>query len=223
MNKSTSPNRPRNPLIVALYLAPTVILLLAIAMLWRNHTEATDRVQQLTVQNSKLQQELTTAKAEINDLNSGDSSKETRERLSTMRTNRTSLPVNPVKEEVETLFLQEATVQQTSAGLAVHLEFNVGEGLNLPEDITLVVRVPGNSSSKIVSLHPASAANEASAEGIVNATGSLGIIQCSPSELNTLAFALTVTEPVKATIRGSEGIIDFEIDIAPDGCTVRKL
>jgi hypothetical protein len=49
------------------------------------------------------------------------------------------------------------------------------------------------------------------------------MIQYRPGGPDSLKFDLTVSAPVKATVRGSDGILDFEIDITPDGCSVSKL
>jgi hypothetical protein len=218
MNKSTISDRPRRSVSVVLFLASTVLLLLAATYLWRAHMESKDQLNELSVQNSRLQEELAAAKAEIDDLSSGDSSRSTRERLAELRE---STPIPPPKEAVETLFLKDPTVQQTDAGLKVALEFQLGEGIDLPEQITLVVRIPSSSAARIHSFDAAS--SDLGSGSIVNASGKLAMIQCTPSELGGLAFDLTVTEPVKAQVRGSDGILDFELEITPNGCTVRKL
>ncbi len=218
MNESSTPNRSRNPLIIGLSLAPALILLVVAVKLWSNHTETKEQLGQLSVQNRQLQQALAAAQAEISNLNSGDSSPAASERLTKARQERTTAPV---VAEVETLFLQTPTVEQTSKGLDVLLEFVPGENISLPDNLTLVARVPASPTARILAVKPLSKDGDVS--GIVNPAGTLGLIECSPSALNTLSFRLTVSEPVTATVRGSEGIIDFEIDITPEGCTVRKL
>ncbi len=220
MNKSTISNRPLNPAVLILSLALIVSLLIVAAFLWRAHEESKDLLNELSVQNSRLQQELAIAKQEISNLNSGDSSPVVRERLASIRENRAPQPVD---EEVESLVLQTPTVRQTPAGLVVHFEFKPSDGIELPKDIILAVRVPMSSSSRLLALAPVSETENANIRSVINPAGYIGFIQGAPADLGTLAFEFTVSEPVKATVSGSEGIIDYEFDITPDGCTVRKL
>jgi len=219
MNKSSISNRPRNLPAMTLFLVLTVILLIVAAYLWHSHTASKDQLQLLSVQNSRLQEELATARKEIDNLNSGDSSAATRERLAAARA--TAKPSTP-KVEIETLFLQTPTVEQTAEGLAVRLAFKPGDDVELPDKTSLVVRVPGGGA-RILSFKPVSEPDYSSIMFVVNAKGDLGMIEGSPSELGALEYELVVSGPVKATVRGSEGIIDFELDITPDSCTVRKL
>ena len=215
MNPDTSKNCSRSPLSLIALAAPTVVLLAILLAVWSNHTKTKDQLNQLDVQNSELEKQLAAAQAAIQQLNSGDSSAATRDRLAQQREAR--IAPEPI-EEKETLLLQKPTVEQVPDALLVHLHYIPDSGIELPDSVTLVVRIPGGTTSRILSLESNSAA-----EAIVNATGNLGMVECTPSEQNSLDFELKVSEPVTATVRGSEGIIDFEMDIAPDGCTVRKL
>lgn len=221
MNRNvTTPSPSPKPRLKWIPYLLAAILFLALFILWQELASTRQSLTELQEQKSTLSGELKTAKAELDQLNSGDSSIQTRERLAATRSVQAT---DPVKEETETLFLQEPSVEKTTDGLTVRFGFEPDKNIELPPSITLVVRVPGNSNSKILSLKVAGGSGSAGVSPIVNATGNLGMIEGTPAELGTLSFELTVTAPVKAIIRGSEGIIDFEIDIAPDACTVRKL
>jgi len=219
MNEAIISKHPRTPAIL-LYLASVTVLLIISSILWYLHTQSKDQLQALYVQNSRLQQELDAAKREISNLSSGDSSQATRERLSGARRDQAPAPAHA---EAETFFLQTPTVRKTADGLAVRLAFNPGSGIDLPEEITLVVRVPAGGASKIISLKPVSETGDIGVGSIVNAGGNLALLQGSTADLGGLILDLTVSEPGTATVRGSEGIIDFELDITPEACNVRKL
>jgi hypothetical protein len=124
-------------------------------------------------------------------------------------------------EEPETLLLQPPTVTANSDGtLTARFRFEPIEGVELPEQLTVVVRAPG---AQIIAFKPVAEPAFSSIVCVVNAKGNLGMIEGSPADLSGLEFELTVSEPVTATVRGSDGIRDFELDITPAGCTVRKL
>lgn len=195
------------------------LLLLALLLLWRELVHTRENLAEVLKQNNALAGDLKSINAELVQLKSGDSSIETRERLAAAREAKAA---EPIKEEMETLLLQAPTVEQTADGLTVRFGFEPDENIELPSSITLVVRVPDSSNSRIVALK-AAGTGASNVVPIVNAKGILAIIEGSPAELDALSFELTVTAPVKATVRGSEGIIDFEMDITPDACTVREL
>lgn len=220
MNESTISNRPRTLLANILSLFLTVILLIVAAFLWRSQTESKDQLEALSVQNSRLQENLEAARKEIDNLSSGDSSIATRERL---EANSRSATPKPVMEETETLFLQTPTVEQTSEGLVVRFGFEPEPDADLPESITLVVRVPRSSGSKIAAFKAATAREGANITSVISPNQDLCLIEGSPEALGSLSFELIVTEPVTAIIRGSEGILDFEMDITPQELNLRQL
>jgi hypothetical protein len=205
-------------------LIATGAMFLIVILLWRDLSQTKKLQHELTMRNEQLGQELASVKSELKSTHdeldffkTGDFGKTTKERSADV------VPAKPVAvEEKETLFLQNPTVSETASGLVVHLQFNPAD-TELPGNITLVARVPGDSDAKIVSLKPTSDAGYSTVECIVDAKGKLGMIEGSPTDLKALAFALTVSAPVKATVRGSEGIKDFELDITAAGCTVRQL
>lgn len=219
MNHDTS-NCPRNLLIATLALIFSTGLLVIGLMAWKSHQTKNDKLDRLEAQNRKLEQDLNAAILEIRMMNSGDSSETARQNLDTARQVRTPVPAEP---EIETLILQTPSVQETPDGLQARLVFETGEEHTLPEDLTLVVRVPSSSTARILSFSPESVPDGARVDVILNTTGKLAYIQCTPADLDALAFLLKVTEPITATVRGSEGIHDFEVDIAPGESTFRKL
>ena len=214
-----APSPSPNPRLAWIQFLLMALLLLALYLLWRELTHTRKSLAEVLDKNSALAENLKSTNAELVQLKSGDSSIETRERLEAVRNAKAE---EPIKEEMETLLLQAPTVEQTADGLTVRFGFEPDENIELPSSITLVVRVPDSSSSRIVALK-ATGTGASNVVPIVNAKGILAIIEGSPAELDTLSFELTVTAPVKATFRGSEGIIDFEMDITPDACSVRKL
>lgn len=216
---SNNPSPSPKPHLAWIQYLLMALLLLALLLLWRELTDTRKNLAEILEQKSTLVGTLKSANAELLQLKSGDSSIQTRERLEVAREAKAA---EPEKEEMETLSLRTPTVEKTTDGLAVRFGFEPDENTELPSSITLVVRVPDSSSSRIVALK-ATGTGASRVVPIVNAMGILAIIEGSPAELNTLSFELTVTAPVKATVRGSEGIIDFEMDITPDACTVRKL
>lgn len=215
-NRTTSPK----PVSSTINLAIAFLLLAALAVLWTSRTRTRDRLEQLSVEKNQLEQQLADARRQIEDFNSGDSSAQTRERLAAARKTRVA---EPVQEEIETLFLQPPTVEKTADGLTVRLGFQPGENVELPPSMTLVVRIPDGSSAKIISLKTVGADDRPDVSYVVNSTGTLGLIDGLPLGQGAPSFELTVTAPVKATIRGSKGVADFELDIADGECTVRKL
>jgi hypothetical protein len=218
MNQHIDTRSPK-PRLVRIQYVLAALLLLGLLLLWRELANTRKSLAEVLEQKSELAGDLRSTKVQLDQVKSGDSSPQTRERLEAARNTKA---VETIKEETETLLLQAPTVEQTADGLTVRFGFEPDENIELPPSITLVVRVPGSSNSRIVALKAVGTGGSKVAP-IVNATGNLGILEGSPAELDTLSFELTVTAPVKATVRGSEGIIDFELDITPNACTVRKL
>lgn len=218
MNQKSKTETSLHPFNAFAIVFAAAFLVIAAFFMNKQQSKLQTQLDALTARNSALQDQLDQAQAQIEDFKTGDSTQETKDRMAARRAN----PVKkPAEAEIETLFLQEPTVEQIDGGLLVHLQFDVGTDVELPDQITLVVRIPPSGTARIQSLNAAD--TESGIGSIVNDSGSLGMIQCSPAKVNPLTFDLIVTQPVKALVRGSEGIIDFEIDITPDGCTVRKM
>lgn len=216
-NQTSPTNKPRLPIFHYLTMAAALI---GVFLLWRQQDNSQKQIKALVLQNASLQQKLKKSQVHIADLTSGEPSANAMKQKLAARA-ATRKPVVP--EEKETLTLQPPTVMQTDAGLAVHFAFKPTEGAELPSRITLVVRVPGTTDAKITSLKPTAKSNEPNVECVVNASGKLAMIEGAPSDLKSLSFELVVSAPVKAMVRGSKGIKDFELNIAPDGCSVQPL
>jgi hypothetical protein len=204
-------------------LVATTAMFLIVVFLWRDQSRMKADALKLAEQNARLQQSMATTEAalkstqsELDFFKTGDFRKPAQEQVIQHK----PVASEPV-EEMETLFLQPPTVSQTEDGLVARFEFKpVAE---LPDQITLVVRVPENAGAKILKLVPAQHSPDTDVVCIVNLSGTLGMIEGTPEDLKSLAFELTVSAPVKARVRGSEGILDFELDITTDGCTAQQL
>ncbi|MCF7863621.1 MAG: hypothetical protein K9L89_02385 [Kiritimatiellales bacterium] len=205
-------------------LIATGAMFLIVVLLWKDSSQTKSAMQKLAEQNAQqretlaaVQSELKAANTELDFFKTGEFGKPMADKVAKVA------PVVPKPvEEPETLLLQAPTVQQTAAGLVARFEFTPNS-TELPGQITLVVRIPADSDAKILSLKPVAKPSYTSVECVVDAKGKLGMVEGSPADLQALAFELTVSEPVKALVRGSKGIKAFELDIAPSGCTVRKL
>jgi hypothetical protein len=202
----------------------TAAMFLIVILLWRDQSKLKTAQAELIQQNATLREDLATKQValasvhtELDFFKTGDTRKAAQENIS--RTD----PITPAPAaELETLQLNPPSVSQTAEGLVAHFEFKSLTD-ELPDQITLVVRVPGNTEAKILKLTPVGTPEDSSIACVVNAQGKLAMIEGSSEALKTLAFELTVSAPVKARVRGSNGILDFELDITPDGCTVQKL
>jgi hypothetical protein len=220
MNGENSPPRAHSRSTVLIPVVAAVVLLVCIVIFRSHQAKTKAQLDRISGQNEMLRQELADAQAAIRNLSSGDSSVSTKTRLTEKRERMAPQPAAP---ETETLHLEAPSVESTADGLAANLEYRPDGEATLPERITLVVRVPAGGTARILSLAPTGSGNQSVLEAVINPAGTLGMVECSTAELNSLAFVLEVSEPVTATVRGSEGIIDFELDIQPDGCAVRKL
>jgi cell division protein FtsB len=203
----------------------TVILLLLLVLLWidRSRTKSAqqDLAQQrseLAQQNQTLTQELSIAHSELDFLKSGNAAMAASDKPARHERIKTESVEDP-----ETLFLQPPTVLENDGKLTARFKFEPEENTSLPDQITLVVRVPGNTDAKIIALKTLSTSSYSDVNVLVNAQGNLGMIEGTPSDISALEFEVTVSAPVAVTVRGSVGIKDFEMDISPLGCVVRKL
>ena len=182
------------------------------------HAELAAHNEQLSNALATIQSELSAANNELDVFKSGDAHTAVKKEL--VKTERV---ITPSVEQPETLFLQEPSVNPTESGLIARFGFLPEDNAELPKLITLVVRVPSDSEAKILSLKPVDVPRYSTVEFLVNPKGNLGMIEGSPSDLKALMFELTVSAPVKAMVRGSNGIKAFEMDITSTGCAVRKL
>ncbi len=207
-----------------IYIA-AAILFAAVIFLWfdRSQTQSAQLAQieqneQLAQALEAAQSELAAAREELDFFKTGDTTAPAQKKPTTSKPAFTK-----PAEEPETLLLQTPTVSRSASGLTARFGFEPDTDIPLPDVVTLVIRVPSSSEATITSLKPLNESSYSNVEFLVNAKGNLGMIEGSPADLKALEFELTVSGPVKATVRGSKGIKAFEMDITPDGCTVRKL
>ena len=205
--------------------AATAAMFLIVLFMWRDlsrtktaREDSAARIQALDAELASVKSELITVSGELDQFKNGGPPM-----AAVAKTDNAPRAIAKPVEEPETLFLQDPEVRRTADGLVARFAFEPEDGAPLPDLITLVVRVPSDSESKILSLVPVAAATDSNLECVVNTKGNLAMIEGSSAELAALVFEVTVSEPVKATVRGSEGIKAFEMDITAAGCTVRKL
>ncbi|MDF7798467.1 hypothetical protein P4C99_03285 [Pontiellaceae bacterium B1224] len=194
-------------------------MVLIVVFVWRDLAETKKAQDDLAQKNLQLLEELSDTRKELNTLKSARLDQPVSSKQTTRQQRQTAQPI----EEPEAFFLQPPSVSDRGGELTARFKFEPEENTPLPEQITLVVRVPGNTDAKIISLKPVDSKAFSGVEFLVNAQGSLGMIEGSPSDVAALEFEVTVSAPVAVTIRGSKGIKDFEMDISRSGCTVRKL
>jgi hypothetical protein len=202
----------------------TAILFLIVMILWRDQSRMKDDLLDMAQQKQQVQQQLddtqsqlTEARSELDFFKTGDTGK-TAEPKSVKPTPKTPEP----EKEPENLILQPPSVSQTEAGLTARLVLEPTDS-GVPDLVALVVRLPGRSDSVITAFRPVDEAAYANVKSRIDESGRFAIFQGSPSGLDTLAFDLTVSAPVTATVRGTQGIKPFQIDIHPGNLLVRDL
>lgn len=196
----------------------TAAMFLIVVFIWRDLARTKEAQNDLATKNHELLEELSTAREELDSLKSGPSS-----RIVHRTSGTRERPIAKPVEMPETLFLQTPNVTAKKGVLTARFKFEPDGNTPLPEQLTLVVRIPVNTDARILSLKPVSIPAFSGVEFLVNAQGSLGMIEGSPTELEALEFELSVSAPVKATVRGSKGIKAFEMDITSSGCSIRKM
>ncbi len=203
----------------------TAAMFLIVLFMWRDLSRTKTAVENSRARSQALDAELANVKSELTMANRqlDQFKKGGPPTAAVAKTEKPARAIAEAIEKPETLFLQEPEARQTEDGIVARFAFEPESAAPLPDRITLVVRVPSASEARILSLVPVAAASDSNLEVVVNGRGNLGMIEGSPAELAALVFEVTVSEPVKATVRGSEGIKAFEMDIRPDGCSVRKL
>lgn len=196
----------------------TVTMFLIVVFLWRDQSHIKEDMLTVTKQNEQLKEKLSAANKELDDLNSGDPTAATRK-----TTEKVAPMVVKPADEAETLFLQTPSLTQSDSGLTARFGFKADPGTPLPELVTLVIRVPESADAVIRSFKPAAESSYDNVEYVVNSKGTLGMIEGTPASLEALEFELTVSAPLKALVRGSDGIKPFELDISAEGCSSRQL
>jgi hypothetical protein len=124
--------------------------------------------------------------------------------------------------EANTLTLQQTAVRQTDFGLEASMQFEPANDTPL-EVFALVVRLPRDSDARILDLQPAGEAAYTEVAQRVAENGLFAVFHAVPTGLAPLRFNLSVSKPVTATVRGTNGIEPFEFHIQPGGAGIRKL
>ncbi len=197
----------------------------AFILLWRGQSRMKNALGELSLENGQLRAELAAARAdlakattELDFYKTGDFS---RQAAAAKTDPKPAPPPTSIVAEPETLRLLPPSVQSVDEGLVVRLSFESATA-EPPDLVALVVRIPAGSGARIVKFDAADPAAFANAKGKTDASGTFAVIQGSPAA-SAVAFDLTVSGPVTATVRGSNGIKDFEIDIAPGQPAVRPI
>jgi hypothetical protein len=219
--------RPHNKVLLLGSTIAAVTLLLIVVFLWNGLSrmktdmqilteENTQRQKLLEEQSSQLQNQLVTARTELAHFKTGDP------RSSAKKENTQVLEKPKPVEYPETLILQTPEISQTADGLSARIQFQ-STLTKAPGLLALVVRIPNGSNAVIKGFKPIDEAAYTDVKFRINESGKFAIFQGNPTHLDALVFELTVSEPVTATVRGTEGIKPFEIDIDPNNPSVRKL
>jgi len=194
----------------------TLVVLSILFFMWRDLSSTRDTRQTLQEENEQLRAELEETKAavEIAKAHVRGASNEPKPVVKRKK----PAPVPPSN----TLKRQKADVRQVDGDLVASLSF-VPTGTDKLDLVALVVRLPRDSGARILGLKQTGKNIFNNVKSRVDASGKFAIIQGTPTDLKALKFDLTVTAPVKATVRGSTGIKPFEIDIGHSGSNIREL
>lgn len=119
------------------------------------------------------------------------------------------------------LLLEKTSVEVTDAGLTATLRF-APEGAEPVGVVAIVVRVPRDGDARIVDLGPRGAAKFGDVSKRVAEDGKFAIYQGTPEAVEALEFALSVSAPVAADVRGTAGIGPLELTIGPTEATARS-
>jgi hypothetical protein len=204
-------------------LIATAAMFLIVIFLWRDQAKmkadllgVSEQKNQLSEQNIKLEKALKTAHTDLAHF------KVSIPQQSLKNQDQKEPAKETPAEYPETLILQPPQISQTADGLSARISFE--STLNEPPGLlALVVRLPSASEAMIQGFKPVDETAFTDIKFRINESGRFAIFQGNPIHLNALEFDLTVSAPVKATVRGTEGIKPFEIDIAADSSKVRKL
>jgi hypothetical protein len=223
---NTSSDAPKKTPAKSTYIA-TAALFFIVLFLWRDSANMKADVLLLTEQNTELQKELKERSEQMHaKLAKAQSDlahfKASIPQKSTKKPNARVIEKPKPVEYPETLLLQTPEISQTPDGLLarIHFQSTLSEPPGL---LALVVRIPRGSEAVIQGFNPVDETAYTDVNFRINESGKFAIFQGNPIHLNALEFNLTVSAPVTATIRGTEGIQPFEIDIDPSNPSVRKL
>ena len=109
-------------------------------------------------------------------------------------------------------------VAPVEGGLRTTMQFNptTTDPLGL---VAIVVRLPRDVDSKILELVPVGSMKYADISGRVSEDGKFAVFQGTPESVAALEFALSVSGPAVADVRGTTGIGAFDLQVGPTGAT----
>jgi hypothetical protein len=204
-------------------LVATTAMFLIVLLLWRDQAKmkadllgVSEQKNQLSEQNIKLETALKTAHTDLAHFKASIPQH-------SLKNQDQKKPVKEIPADYpETLILQTPEISQTVDGLSARISFE--STLDVPPGLlALVVRLPNGSEAMIQGFKPVDKTAFADIKFRINESGKFAIFQGNPIHLNALEFDLTVSAPVKATVRGTEGIKPFELVIDPTNSSVRNL
>jgi hypothetical protein len=127
-------------------------------------------------------------------------------------------PSPPVpKEPAKTpnlLGLESRTTRSVPEGIRGTMRFAPTSTEEPLAMLILVVRIPGDSTARILRLAPKDEATFGDTASTVSEDGAYAAFRGVPGESKSLEFDLTVSGPVVADVRGTCGIEPFEFDMA---------
>ncbi len=131
--------------------------------------------------------------------------------------NLVSTPTGMARPPLETgLALSGTHVVPVEGGLKVSMRFNptIAQPMGL---VAIVVRLPVDGPSRILDLQPQGASKFADVSARVAENGKFAVFQGTPEAVEALEFALSVSEPTVADVRGTTGIGEFDLAISATG------
>ncbi len=116
------------------------------------------------------------------------------------------------------LTLAGTHVAPMEGGLRTTMQFNptTTDPLGL---VAIVVRLPPDGDSRILELVPVGSMRYGDISGRVSEDGKFAVFQGTPESVAALEFALSVSGPAVADVRGTTGIGAFDLQVGPTGAT----
>ncbi|MFH0909304.1 MAG: hypothetical protein V1929_11120 [bacterium] len=117
------------------------------------------------------------------------------------------------------LTLAGTHVAPVEGGLSTTMQFNptTTKPIGL---VAIVVRLPADGDSKILDLVPVGSMKFKDVAGRVSEDGKFAVFQGTPESVAALEFALSVSGPAVADVRGTTGIGAFSLRVGPTGAEV---
>jgi len=116
------------------------------------------------------------------------------------------------------LTLAGTHVAPIEGGLSATMQFNPAttDPLGL---VAIVVRLPRNGESRILELAPVGSMKFKDVAARVSEDGKFAVFEGTPESVAAIEFALSVSGPAVADVRGTTGIGAFDLSVGPTGAT----